>query len=284
MFENTGDEVHCGFAEAQFCVGVIERVFAVFHQRHVGVHTGTVDAVNGLRHERCVQAVTASIGFNNMFKGNNVVCGFQRFVKTEVDFVLTLCHFVVGSFNFKAHFFQRQADIAAALFALVGGTHIEIARNVAGLGGRVAFFIQLEQEEFTFRTDVERIAHVCGFFNDFFQNVSRVAEEWGFAVCAIDVANHARNAVFPRQDDERIIIRAEIHVGFIDTNIALNRGTVEHAFIVQCFFELALGNRNIFQLTENIRELQTDKLHIFFFCDSQNIFFGVTHLNDSLQK
>ena len=255
MRQNAGDKLHGGFAQAQFRVGVIERVFAVFHQRHIGVHTRTVDPENGLRHKGGMQAVTACIGLDNMLKGYHIVRGFEHFVKTEVDFVLAFGNLVVRSLDFIAHIFERQANVAAALFALVGGTHIEIACHIGGFGGGVAVFVKLEQEKFAFRTDIEGVTHIGGFFNHLFQNISRIAEERGFAVRTVDIADQAGNSVFPRQNDERIVIGAQIHIGLVDTHKALNRGAVKHTFVIQRFFQLAFGNGNIFHLPENIREL-----------------------------
>ena len=81
----------------------------------------------------------------------------------------------------------------------------------------------------------------------------------------------------PREDNKGIEIGMQIHVRFLYTHEALNRRAVKHALVVECFFELAAGYRDILERAENIGKLQADKADIFFVRYPQYIFLCVFH-------
>ena len=85
------------------------------------VHAGTVDAIDGLGHERRVQAVSDRHVLHDETKRADVVGGRQHIVVAEVDFVLAGRHLVVRRFDVKAHGLEREHDLAPHVLALSTG-------------------------------------------------------------------------------------------------------------------------------------------------------------------
>ena len=184
------------------------------------MHAAAVDAENRLGHERGVQSVTFRNRLDDQLERFDVVGGAEGFVVLEVDFVLTVGDFVVRGFDFKAHVFQGQADVASNVFAHVVCAEVEVPAFVGRLNGGNAVGVGLKEEELAFRADVESESHVLGFLENLFEDVSRVAFKRGL-VRTVDVADESGDFVLlrtPREDNERIVVRAKIHVGFFDSD------------------------------------------------------------------
>ena len=95
-----------------------------------------------------------SVGLNHMLKGHYTVGTEHYITKLEVDLVLPLGHFVVGSLNGVAHILQGQANIPTAVLAVVDGVQVKVTALVAGLQGGVAVLVQLKQEELALRANI----------------------------------------------------------------------------------------------------------------------------------
>ena len=79
----------------------------------------------------------------------------------------------------------------------------------------------------------------------------------------------------PGENHEGIEIGVEILVGLVDPHEALNGGAVEHDLVVDRLLNLGGGDGNVFQLTEDVGELEADKLNILLMDDADDIFLGV---------
>ncbi|KYC61210.1 hypothetical protein B4100_3310 [Heyndrickxia coagulans] len=276
MLHNAGNELVCRIAQLQFCiVRVIECIFFSFKKRKIGVHPGTVHAKQRFRHKRRMQAMFACNRLDHQFKGLDIVACPDCIRIFKINFVLAGCNFMVGRFNFKAHFLEFQYDVAPAVFAKVRRRQVKIAAVVVQLQCRFIFFIQLEEEEFRFRPKIKtREAKFFHFFQYPFQIIPRITFKRG-AVRIINIANQTGDFPFlsgPRENDPCIIVRIQIHIRFFNPDKPFNRRAVEHDFIVERFFKLAERDFHVFNRPQNIRELQADEFHILFFGIFQNIF------------
>ena len=81
----------------------------------------------------------------------------------------------------------------------------------------------------------------------------------------------------PGNDGKGIQIGIEILVGFVDADESLDGRAVKHDLVVDRTLDLGGGDGDVFQLSENIGELQADKFHVLLFHDPNNVFFGITH-------
>ena len=135
----------------------------------------------------------------------------------------------------------------------------------------------MKQEKFAFRANVKRISHIGSLLDRPFQDIARIALKWR-AVRPVNITNQAGHFAklrAPWEDHEGIVIRAKIHIRLLNADKAFNRRAVKHAFIIERLLQLANSNRHIFQLAKNIRKLKADKLHVFFLCNAEDIFFRI---------
>ena len=160
------------------------------------MHPAAVDAEDGLGHEGRVQAVLLREGLDGHAEGHDVVRGGEGVGVLEVNLVLAGGDLVVAGLYLEAHLLQGEADVAADELAVVDGAEVKVARLVAGLGGRAAVLVRLEEEELALRADVEGVAHVRRPLERALEHAARVADE-GRAVGVVDVADEPRGAAVP---------------------------------------------------------------------------------------
>ena len=109
------------------------------------------------------------------------------------------------------------------------------------------------------------------------QNIARIAFKRRM-IRTIYIADQSRNAVFFRRpgiDDKGIQIRIQTHIRFLNAHKALDGGAVKHTVVFQRFFQLLVGDRHVFQRTQNVCKLQTDKTHVVFAYHLHDLFFGI---------
>ena len=280
MVHHAGDELPGGIAEAQSVGIVAEDVRAVVPgEGHINVHPRTVDAENGLGHEGGVQAGALGNGFHHELEGHHIIgCG-KGLAVFEVDLVLGVRHLVVGGLYLEAHILEGHADIPPHVFPEVDGAEVEIAALVVRGGGGSAEFIGMEQEEFQLRAHVEVEAHIRRLLDHAAQAVARVALEGG-AVRHVNIADEAGNLALlgpPGEDHEGIEVGVEVHIRFLDAHEPLDGGAVEHALILQRFFKLTGGDGHVFELAENVCELEADEFHIVLLTDFDDLLLGILH-------
>ncbi|MNV82318.1 hypothetical protein D3C71_1760440 [compost metagenome] len=63
-----------------------------------------------------MQAVLTGYRFHDELKGLNLVSSSNRVSIFKVNFMLARSYFMVGSFDFKAHFFKGQYDFTTTVF------------------------------------------------------------------------------------------------------------------------------------------------------------------------
>lgn len=90
------------------------------------MHPVAGQTFNWLSHEACVQVVLAGDSLDNHLEGLQLVSSCQGIVEAEVDFLLAIADFVVGSFYAEAQLFQSFHDFPAALGAFVFRSHVEV--------------------------------------------------------------------------------------------------------------------------------------------------------------
>ena len=196
VLEEAGDEAVALLREAALALGVEEDVLPVLEEAHVRVHTRAVYAEDGLGHEGRVQAVLLREGLDGHAEGHDVVRGGEGVGVLEVNLVLPGGDLVMARLYLEAHLLEGEADVAADEFAVIDGTEVKVARLVAGLDGRAAVGIRLEEEELALRADVEGVAHFRRPREGALQYAAGVADE-GRAVGVVDVADEPRGAGRP---------------------------------------------------------------------------------------
>ena len=194
--------------------------------------------------------------------------------------MLALGALVMGGLNLKLHGLQSQTDLPAGGLAVVQGAQVKVAGLVVGLGGGLALVIGLEQEELGLGAHIKGVkAHIFRFLQGALEHIAGIADE-GAAVGVVYVADqpgHLAVVGLPGKDPVGLQGGEQVLVGLVDADEALDGGTVEHTLIVYRFFHLGGGDGHVFQLAENIGELQTDEFYILFPYHADDIFFGVRH-------
>ena len=230
-----------------------------------------------------------SVSLNHMLKSHYTVGTEHYITKLEVDLVLPLGHFVVGSLNGVAHILQGQANIPTAVLAVVDGVQVKVTALVAGLQGGVAVLIQLKQEELALRANIKAKAHLGSLVHHLLQHIAGVAHEGGLIIGFIYGADQSSGlrilVLSPGEDGPSVVIRVQIHIGLINANKAVDGRTVKHTVIVQRLLQLGQGDGHILHNAEHIRKLQADKLYIIFLCAFDDVFLCVfTHSKYSSLK
>ena len=216
-------------AQSHFAVRVVKNIFACFQiiKRHICMHTGAANSLNRLGHKGCVKSVLCCISLYNMLKCHNSVGGGHNLAELEVNLVLSLCNLVMRRLNSIAHFLKCKADISTAILTVIDRIKVKIACFVACLQGRNAILIQLEKEEFTFRSYVKAVAHFSRLVNNLLEHVSRIALKRSYVICFIYRADKSCclsiKMLSPRKNCPGVIIRVQIHIGLVNSNEAVNR-------------------------------------------------------------
>ena len=280
MLEQPRDEGVGLLAQAALVGGIGEGVLAILEQAHVGVHAAAVDAEHRLGHERGVQAVLLCQRLDSQLEGHDVIGGVQGVGVLEVDLMLAGGDLVVGRLDLKAHLLKRHADLPAGVLAVVERTQVKVGGLVGRRGSRRALLVRLEQEGLALRADVERIAHCLRALELPLQNPARVSDA-GDAVRIVYVAEQARHLDAlrqPGQDCEGIQIGIQVLVALLNAGEAFDGTAVDHDLVVHGLFDLADGDRDILQLSEDVGELHADVLHIALLDHADDVFPAVlTH-------
>ena len=277
MAENARDELIGHGGEAAGVVFVVEGVFAVLEEGHIDVHAVARHAEQGLGHEGGVEPVLLRQRLDRQLEGHDVVGGGEGVGVLEVDLVLPRGALVVGRLDLKAHVLQRQTDLLAGEVGGVQRPQVEVAHLVVGGGGGPALGVGLEEEELALRAHVEGVAHVRGLLQHPVENPPGIAGK-GRPVRVVDIAEHPRadaELLIPGQHHEAVQIGVQVLVGFLDAGVALNGAAVEHDLVVHGLFYLGGGQRDVFELPENIGKLHTDKVYILFARHADHIFTGI---------
>ena len=213
------------------------------------------------------------------FKGHQTICYRQCISILQVDFMLGRCHFMMGCLDSNSHILQCHHHISSGVFPKIHRTQVKIACLLMSDGRWLTIVIQMIQEKFTFRSHIKLISHICSFFDHFLQHKSRISLKWHTirSINITDQSGHLSLLWSPWENGKRIQIRMQIHIRFFDPYKPFNRRSIKHTLIIQCFLQLTCRNGNIFQSSENIRKLQSDKFHVFFFYHANNIFSGILH-------
>ena len=245
------------------------------------MHAAAWLPVKGLWHKGSMQAVALGNGFDHCFKGHNIVCRLQGAAVFKVDLVLSPGRFMMGAFDFKAHFLQCQDNLPPCIFAPVKGGQVKIAGAVNRLSGRLSVFTQAEQKKFAFCAHVKAIAQLLGFFHLLLQYITAVA----LKIRTVRIFHITENSGDlsllrpPGQNLKRRQVRMQDQVRMIRVQIARHRIGVKGHTIEDGTLDLLVGYGNIFTLSINITELHPDKFNIIFLdiADRIECFFAKIH-------
>ena len=281
MAENARDEGVALPGQALLPFLVKECVFAVLVQGHIGVHSVSGQAVDGLGHEGGVEVVPLGDGFHRQLEGHNLVGTLQGGGVFEVDLVLAGGHLMVGRLDLIAHLLQGQTDPPPGGLAVIQGAQVEVARLVVGFGGGLAVLVGLEQEKFRLRAYVEGVvAHGLRPLQHALQHAPGITHKGG-AVRVVHVADQPRHLGvlgLPGEDHEAVQIGIEVLVGLVDADKSLDGGAVQHDLVVHRPLHLGGGDGHVFQLTENVGELHPDELDVLLPHDADDVLFRIAHV------
>ncbi len=292
VLDDAADEVQGGVRQAGVAFAS-EGVGAVFGNGHVNVHTGTVVAVQRLRHEGSGLAERVGNVVHAVLQGLYFVGLLHQGVEQHADFVLAgSCHFVVVNFNGQAHFFQCVAH---------GGTDFVVVvdrrnREVAALDARTMTFVAsleigvgvpgsllredlehgagdvglefdfVEYEEFRLRTNEYGVTDTGGLqvFLGALGDTARVALVALHGGGLNDVADDDQRRLFgERVQNGSAVIGHEDHVGGFDAFPAGNRGAVEHlAVFEEVIIDITCRHGDVLLLALGIGEAQVYPLHV----------------------
>jgi hypothetical protein len=258
MRQDSADVVERELAELVRRLGVVEGVLLALEQRLVRVHAGAVLAEDRLRHERGVQPEVQRHLADHEAEGADIVRRGQSIGILEIDLVLPGRHLVVRRLHLEPHLLQTVDDGPAAFLALIDGGQIEVTAAIVRLDGGVARVIHEEQEELRLRPGHHGVARLAAALDGAPQREPRTSGERRL-VRVVDVADQTRHPtvlVLPRKDPQRVQIRLEQHVGFLDAYETLDGRTVEHDLTGQRLLELAVRDFHVLVVTLDIGEHQ----------------------------
>ena len=133
MFQDPADVKQSQLTQACILVTGKER-FAIFPERRVSVHTGTVVAKERFRHEGHYLVVLLGNVLQDVFVVHHHVAHGPKRRKTDVDFCLTGGRdFMMLPFNRNAGFFQFQTHLISEILESIGRRHREIPFLVTDL-------------------------------------------------------------------------------------------------------------------------------------------------------
>ena len=135
MPEQTGNELLPDFRQVMLVVFVEECVLLSPEQRLVNVHARSVDASNGLGHERGVDPLQLRQFLDHQTGGHYAVGHRQRVAVLEVNLVLAGRCLVVGILYGHIHLGQVEHRIPPEIAGWLAGKLVEIAAMIQGLPG-----------------------------------------------------------------------------------------------------------------------------------------------------
>ena len=143
------------------------------------------------------------------------------------------------------------------------------------------------QEEFAFRSYIERVSHGFRLAYDLLQHITGISLITA-SIRAVHITDQTRHLALlgsPRKCSKSAVIRVQIHITLFHPHKSFHWGTVKHYFVIQSIFQMTGSDRKVLHISKQVGKLESDKLHIFVFHHFQNIFFRVfTHLGCSFSR
>ena len=246
-------------------------------QRHIDMHTRSIDPLLGLGHKSGVKSVALCNGLGRHLKGHNVIRCLQGICILQINLMLARSDLMMAGFHLKSHLLQGQHNIPAYIFSQINGRYVKISGPLVGLCCRAPLFIGVKKEKLTLRPHLEHIPHIRRPFDSPLQHIAGIPLKW-CAVRIVHVADqpcHSALLRSPWKDLKGVQIRMKVHIRLIDPHKALNGGTIKHTPVIQGLRQLSGRDRHIFKHPENIRKLKTYKLHILLFHYTDNVISAV---------
>jgi hypothetical protein len=129
---------------------------------------------------------------------------------------------------------------------------------------RLTVAVLLEEEELGLDTGHHLVTERGGLARDALEREPRITLERTI-VRMVDVADQPRDARFriaPREDTERLQVRLEEHVAFLDADEPLDRGSVEEDLPVERFRELTGRHLHVLGLAQDVGERKSQEADV----------------------
>ncbi len=170
---------------------------------------------------------------------------------------------VAGGGRVQSHFLQRQADLAAGVFAFVQRSHVQIAALIAGLLGGLALHVGFEQVELAAGAHFTLIALILKGLHGFPQIAAKIALV-GSAVHVVQFTEetyHTTGLGPPRQNgqgrgvrfQQQVLVRCLQQSGGIERNAVCN-GTVQFPW----------HDGNIFHISKRVAKGHANEFYVIF--------------------
>jgi len=257
-------------------LGIPEHVLVALEERLMRVHPGTVLPGDRLGHERRQEAETIGDVAHHEPEGGQSIGRGQCVGIAKVDFVLPVGHLVMGRLDFEPEVLEIVDDDPPDFFALINRREVEVPARIVGIERRISAGGLFKDEELGLDSGLHRVAHLLGLGDLTLESCPSAAVE-RFAVRRIDVAHqprHPATLVLVRHQPERVEVGGEQHVGFFDPHEPLDRRSVEHDLTIEGLGNLMMGHLEILVGTEDVGELEAQKIDTETFCKFQNISLG----------
>ena len=250
------------------------------------MHAASGRVRQGLGGKVCAKTVSGGNGCNHALERDGVVRRGNGICIAEVNLVLTGTLFVVGAFRSDTHLLQRQARLAAHVFALVLRGNVHIPGVVIGRFCWHAAFIEPEQIKLHLGSEEERIALLPRVLHRPGENGARVRFKRA-PVGVVDRAEHAHHAPVlgsPRQDAKRRGVRAQDKVRVNLAAEARDCRGVDGNAIVKRPVQLVRHDRDILESAHHVAEGHADELDVLFDDVLQDFFLFVNHMEQPFLK
>ena len=262
---------------AQFTVFTGKHISAVLKKPHVQMQTGTIYILPWFRHKCGMKTVTLCNRTDCHFKCHHLICSGKRIFKCKVNLMLRRCDLMMRRCNLISHLLQRQNNLPSCILTQIDRRRIQISCSFVRNSRRNSIVICMEQEKFTLRIHFQCIALFLCFFQRPFQDQTRAQFIFSAILCTYITQKTGNFSILrtPWQYGKRRKIRLEIQLCLLFFCKSVQRSQVDRAAGIHCFFQAADRNCDIFQGSEHICKLQTDKLNAFFLHNLQNFCFSI---------
>ena len=169
---------------------------------------------------------------------------------------------MVSGLDFESHLHQLLHDDAPDLLSSIERSEVEIRGRIVRDGGRRPVRCFLEHEELGLAAGHHGKAQLSGALDLPFERGAGASGE-GLLVRGVDVTEqpgHPAPFIGIGKDPEGVQVRLEEHVGLLDPDEPLDRGTIEHDLAIERLLELAPGYLDVLVYPQDIGELEPKKI------------------------
>ena len=178
------------------------------------MHAGSIHTIFRLRHKRSMETMTFGNGLHYQLKGHNVVCCCQCIRILKINLMLCRRILMMRSLHCKSHVLQREDHVSSCIFTKIQRAHIKIACLLVGDRCRHSVIVHMIQEEFAFRSYIERVSHGFRLAYDLLQHITGISLITA-SIRAVHITDQTRHLALlgsPRKCSKSAVIRVQIHI------------------------------------------------------------------------